>query len=285
MPISAEIVRSLHPYDIRILLALERLMKRYQWVPEDILKKSTRFSESELSYRLAGLLDLELAKSSSVPYKGYHLTFFGYDTLALLTLTRKGSVQALGALIGEGKESVVYEGLGFGPVVLKFHRVGQRSFITARKTRGYLPDYGHFPWIFVSTRSAQQEFEALKRLHPAVRVPVPVDANRNVIVMSQITGPNLHQCTVSDPQEVLSQILDAVSVAYRLGVIHGDLSEFNVMVDEEGAWIIDWPQWIPPDHPNADVILRRDIEHIITYFDRKYGIEQELDKVVSGVMG
>jgi RIO kinase 2 len=285
MPVSAENVRSLQKYDIKVLQALERLMRRYRWVPDDILKRSTGFSESELLYRLGRLMTMDMVKSSSVPYKGYQLTFAGYDALALHTLTGRGTVRALGCLLGEGKEAAVYEALGLGPVVLKFHRVGQRSFQSARLNRGYMPEYRHFPWIFASTESAKQEYDALKALHPMVSVPVPLDHNRNVVAMSFIGGLTLSRCTLADPEPVLERILENVTVAYRLGVIHGDLSEFNVMVEDDKVWIIDWPQWVDPAHPHADEILRRDIGNILNYFERKYGCSYPLEDTVARVIG
>ena len=286
MPLSAEDIRSLHKYDIRILLALERLMKKYRWVPQDILKQSTELSLSELKYRLGHLMELDMVKSSSVPYKGYQIVFAGYDALSLHSLTKRGSVQALGSLLGIGKEAHVYEALGMGLLALKFHRVGQRSFQSVRKNRGYMPEYKHFPWIFASAYSAKQEYDALKILYEnGVSVPVPVDINRNVVVMSLIQGVNLNQCTLGNPEETLDMILDNVAKAYHLGFIHGDLSEFNVMVDEDNMWIIDWPQWIEPGHPNADNILMRDLRNIITYFERKYGIVYLPEDAVSRVVG
>ncbi|MEA2033927.1 MAG: RIO1 family regulatory kinase/ATPase [Euryarchaeota archaeon] len=286
MSLSAEDVRSLHKYDIRILLALERLMKKYRWVPQDILKQSTALSLSELEYRLGHLMGLDMVKSSSVPYKGYQIVFAGYDALALHSLTKRGSVQALGSFLGIGKEALVYEALGMGLLALKFHRVGQRSFQSVRKNRGYMPEYKHFPWIFASVYSAKQEYDALKILYEnGVSVPIPVDINRNVVVMSLIQGVNLNQCTLGNPEETLDLILDNVAKAYHLGFIHGDLSEFNVMVDEDCVWIIDWPQWIEPGHPNADNILMRDLRNIITYFERKYGIVYLPEDALSRVVG
>src|SRR5690606_13458326 len=132
--------RSLHAYELRILLALERLMRRYQWVPLEVLRPATGFSESELSYRLGRLMAMDMVRYEKVPYEGYALVFNGYDTLALHTLTRRGTIQALGILIGVGKESEVCEAMGLGPVALKFHRVGQRSFQSARLKRGYMPE-------------------------------------------------------------------------------------------------------------------------------------------------
>jgi len=285
MPISADDVRTLHKYDIRILRALERLMKRYMWVPDDILRHATKLSESELDYRLGHLMAKNLVKSSSLPYKGYQMVFAGFDALALQSLTKKGSVRALGSLLGVGKESDVYEAMGFGAVVLKFHRVGQRSFQSVRLNRGYMPEYKHAPWIFVSSLSAQREFEALNALESAINVPHPIDRNRNVIVMSEIQGLTLSQCTLEHPQEALDQIMKQVIAAYRLGYIHGDLSEFNIMADGEEIWIIDWPQWIEPDHPNAETILRRDLNNVITFFARKYGTSLTTEEAYELVIG
>lgn len=285
MPVPAEYVQNLHAHELRILFALERLMRRYRWVPLEVLRSTTGYSESELSYRLGRLMAMDMVKYEKVPYEGYALVFNGYDALALKTLTRRGTIQALGTLIGVGKESEVCEAMGLGPVVLKFHRVGQRSFQSVRLKRGYMPDIGHCPWLFASSMSARMEYEALKMLHPDVSVPLPIDLNRHVLVMSFVQGIDLVRATLEEPEGVLDDILGNVREAYMHGIIHGDLSEFNVMVNEEGeCWLIDWPQWVEIDHPNADDLLRRDIENILQYFRRKYGIEYAYDEALAKVV-
>ncbi|MDD1667194.1 MAG: phosphotransferase [Methanomicrobiales archaeon] len=285
MPISAEAVRNLQENDLRVLHALERLMKRYQWVPLEILGRATGFGEKETLFRLSRLLALGMAKYEKVPYDGYTLVFAGYDALALDALAAKDTVKALGPFIGEGKESVVYEGLGVGRLVLKFHRVGQRSFQSARVKRGYMPEEGHVPWIFASALSAGREFLALQKLHPKVPVPVPVERNRHVVVMSFVHGMILSKCTPEDPPAVLATILRHVKEAYRLGVIHGDLSEFNVMVEGDRCVLIDWPQWVETDHPNAGETLERDLRVVLGYFERKFGIGYPLDRALAEVTG
>ncbi|MDD4254914.1 MAG: serine/threonine protein phosphatase [Methanofollis sp.] len=284
MSVSPERVRALHKYDLRVLLSLERLMQRYEWVPLDALKASTKLSDSELEYRLQRLIEWNLIRYDAVPYPGYALMFGGYDVIALRTLTQKGTVSALGSLIGVGKESEVYEGLGLGPVVLKIHHVGQQSFQAVRKERGYMPESGHCPWIFASACSAEQEFTALQKLSPEVSVPLPIDRSRHVVVMSQIMGVNLNRCTLDEPRLILDEILENVGRAYAKGFIHGDLSEYNVMVDESRVWIIDWPQWIATNHPNADTILRRDIENVLRFFKRKYRIDYPTEEAVRSVV-
>lgn len=283
MPVSADQVRSLHPYELRILLSLEHLMKRFEWVPLEIIRESTSFSEGELGYRLGRLIANDLVRYQKAPYEGYALVFNGFDALALHTLTERNTVTALGSLVGVGKESVVYEALGLSPVILKFHRVGQRSFHAVRLARGYLPDQGHLPRIFASVYSADREYRALKLLHPAVKVPLPIDRNRHVVVMSLIEGPLLCRAVLPNPRASLDEILVHVQTAFHRGVIHGDLSEFNVMVEGEHCYLIDWPQWIETTHQNAEEILRRDVGNIITFFKRKFGIDHSPEEAIAEV--
>ena len=285
MPLSADVIRSLQPYDIRVLHALERLMRRFEWVPVDDLRGATRFSEKEVQYRLGRLMARDLVRFDAVPYRGYALIFNGLDSLALHALSGRGSLRALGSLIGEGKEAQVFEGLGLAPVAIKFHHVGQRSFNSVRLNRDYLPERTHCPWIFASRLSAEQEFEALTRLQSRVSVPEPIAIERHAIVMDLIGGTTLNRAPIDDPEAVLERILDAVREAYRLGVIHNDLSEFNVMIDEDRVVLIDWPQWVGPDHPNSRAILERDLDNILTFFARKYRIRRELNSVVESVVG
>jgi RIO kinase 2 len=286
MPLSADTIRSLEPYDLRVLHSLERLMKRYRWVPFEDLKGDAGLSGPETLYRLGRLMDRGMARYEKVPYEGYALVFGGYDALALHALSERGIVAALGAFVGVGKESVIYRGLGLSELALKFHRVGQRSFHSARAKRGYLPQKGHIPWIFASAHSARREFEALTLLHPAVSVPLPVTRNRNLVVMGWVAGTNLHRCTVEEPAGVLREVLDQVARAYRCGVIHGDLSEFNLMVGEEGGvTLIDWPQWVETTHPNASEYLRNDLGNILAYFRRKYRLDYTLGEALAEVTG
>jgi len=283
MAISADHVRTLHKYEISILQALERLMRKYEWVPLETLVKTVGLAESEVMYRIGRLMEKGMVRYDTVPYEGYSLVFTGYDTLALRSLTRKGSVKALGCLIGVGKESVVYEGIGLGPVVLKFHHVGQRSFQSVRLNRDYIPANIHSPWIFTSRQSAEREFQALKRLHPGVKVPLPIDHNRHVVVMEFIEGVNLNNARVEDPEELLEEIIGELGKAYQCGVIHADFSEFNIMVNEGGCTLIDWPQWMETDHPNAGTVLTRDVSNILAYFQRKYKVQSSIEETLQCV--
>lgn len=284
MAVAAEYVRTLNKYEKSILLALERGMKRYSWVPLEHLKTATKLSESEINYRLSRLIAWGMVRFNPVPYDGYALVFGGYDTLALATLTQKGTIAALGSQIGEGKESVVYDALGLGPVAIKFHRVGGRSFSSARLNREYMEE-GHCPWLIASRRSAEREYEALKALHPKVSVPLPIAHNRHAVVMELISGLNLGRTRLEAPDEALDTILENVRAAWEAGIIHADLSEYNILVEDGRFVIIDWPQWVGTDHPNAGAIIGRDIDNILTFFKRKYEITRDREVAMQCVTG
>jgi RIO kinase 2 len=89
-----------------------------------------------------------------------------------------------------------------------------------------------------------------------------------------------------------------VKKTYKLGIIHGDLSEFNILIDSEGDFvIIDWPQAIevgkkgkldklPFEEVEYDeeYYLKRDLENLLRYF-KKYGIDKDIDKLYNYVIG
>jgi RIO kinase 2 len=285
MVVAPERIRSLHKYEKSILSALERSMRRYAWVPLEQIRVSTGLSESEVNYRISRLMEWGMVRFNAVPYDGYSLVFGGYDTLALATLSRKNIISALGPKIGEGKESVVYEALGLGPVAMKFHRVGQRSFTSARVNREYMPETGSCSWLLASRRSAEREYAALTALHLRVSVPLPVGQNRHVVVMGLIHGQNLNRCRLEDPGAVLDEILAGVRTAYTMGLIHADLSEYNILVEDGRCIFIDWPQWVETSHPNAEAIVTRDIVNILTFFSRKYKLAYDREAAVQCVTG
>jgi RIO kinase 2 len=146
-------------------------------------------------------------------------------------------------------------------------------------------DDGHCPWLIASRRSAEREYEALKILHPKVSVPLPIAQNRHTVVMSLINGGILNRCILESPEEVLEEILDNVRGAYQAGVIHSDLSEYNILVEDGKCVLIDWPQWIETTHPNAATILERDLDNILAFFRRKYQMNPDREEAVRCVTG
>ena len=120
------------------------------------------------------------------------------------------------------------------------------------------------------------EVDALFRLAAAgVRVPQPYDCLDGVLLMELITdaqgdvAPRLGDVTMSAEQAIADHALVMQYIVRMLdvGLIHGDLSEFNVLVDEQGPVIIDLPQAVDAaGNNNAQSMLTRDVNNMRRYY-------------------
>jgi RIO kinase 2 len=106
--------------------------------------------------------------------------------------------------------------------------------------------------------------------------------------MGMIEGAELANWRrIPKPDAILRRILRNVRKAYlKAGVVHADLSEYNIILKPNmGILIIDWPQYVTKDHPNAVELLSRDILNILEYFRRKHKITAKLDESLDYVTG
>jgi RIO kinase 2 len=70
----------------------------------------------------------------------------------------------------------------------------------------------------------------------------------------------------------------------QLGIIHGDLSEFNIFVNPHGCELIDLPQYVTFSHPNANELLYRDVDNVLTFFKKKYRINRDIQEVCNSII-
>ena len=135
------------------------------------------------------------------------------------------------------------------------------------------------------------EVDALYRLAAAgVRVPKPYNFHAGVLLMELVTDANGNAAPRLNDMEFTPEqarghfqtLLRQVVLMLCAGVIHGDLSEFNILVSEEGPVIIDLPQAVDAAGNNhARAMLERDVANLTAYFGRfapellssKYGRE------------
>ena len=285
---AAQVLTQLESYDLRVLQGIELGMIQHEYVPFDAVARYSGLNEGELEHRLRNLDRLDLLYRQRTPYLGYIMNYTAYDCLALNALVKAGSLEALGPSVGIGKEADVYEGAApeSRKVAVKFHRLGRTSFRDTRRKRDYIADRHHISWLYQSRLAAENEYRALKLMHEAgVAVPEPFDQNRHAVVMEYLDAVQLSDVVeLDEPMELLTDILDNVRKAYAAGVIHSDLSEYNVMVNAVGrVWIIDWPQYTASNHPNSEERLSRDVGNVAYYFQRKYGTELTTEEAVDYV--
>jgi len=122
------------------------------------------------------------------------------------------------------------------------------------------------------------EVEALYRLSDAgVRVPQPYGCFDGVLLMELVldgdgdVAPRLNDVHLTEEQalEDHATIMHNVARMLSVGVVHGDLSEFNVLLDEYGPVIIDLPQAVDASgNNNAKAMLERDVNNMTTYYSQ-----------------
>jgi RIO kinase 2 len=211
------------------------------------------------------------------------------DLLALKFYADKDYAHALGKLIAKGKESDVYEVLsGKGELyALKLFRLGRTSFRDVTRKRHASPKQLN-TWLDVNYEAARREFNALSRLAEVTKnVPVAVATNRHTVLLKELPGVRLtNRPELVDARKAFREIMDTVRDAYtKAGMINGDLSEYNILTDGAAVWLIDWPQWVGKDHPNAKELMKRDVGAVEKFFERSYGLSADIDALVGYVTG
>lgn len=122
------------------------------------------------------------------------------------------------------------------------------------------------------------EVDALYRLAAAgVRVPRPYICFEGVLLMDLVTDAGGHVAPRLNDTELTEELaltyhaflLRQVVLMLCAGVIHGDLSEYNILVDADGPVIIDLPQAIDAaGNMQAEAMLARDVDNLRTFFSQ-----------------
>ncbi|MDI9610790.1 MAG: RIO1 family regulatory kinase/ATPase [Archaeoglobales archaeon] len=264
----------------KILRAIFRNLWNYKYVPLNVISDSAKINEEKTRRILKALGDQGIVLNKFTEYEGATLTFSGLSLYSLHLLVESGQVKAIGKKMGEGKESLVYNCISKqGEAVIKFHKLGYQSFKKVVEKR----DYGNLNFLVLSIRSAKREFSALRKLR-GLAVPEAYAWEGNAVLMQLIDAKELFKVRVDNPEELLDSILEEVAKFYRRGVIHGDLSPFNVLVNESGFWIIDFPQSLEVGEDNWKEILLRDLENLLKYFSRTYRIERDMNSTIEKII-
>ncbi len=285
---AAKLLPDLEKEDLRILMAIEIGMKRSEYVKINNIKFYSRYKMEETLFRLNKIHKLDLIIRDSSKYEiGYTLNSIAYDLLALHTLVEKNIISQLGPLIGKGKESDVYSCMDDNENIyaLKIYRMGRTSFKSIKRSRDLTGERSHLSWLYINRLAAKKEFEVLKMIYKLnLNTPKPIGYNRHIVVMSYLRGKELvYYKSIKNPDKIFNRIIKQMEIIYqKANIIHGDLGEFNIVLDEKGnILIIDWLQWIPSDHPNATSILERDIRNVCNYFQKKFNIESDVNKIIT----
>lgn len=132
-----------------------------------------------------------------------------------------------------------------------------------------------------------QEFEVMKTLHSAgAKVPKPWARGENAILMSYVgdlgrPAPTLHGAAL-DPSVVsrlFHAVMDNVELMLRHGIVHGDLSAYNILLWNDDVTLIDFPQAVDTNqNSNARALFGRDVARVCAYFAR-HGVHADASQL------
>ncbi len=258
----------------------------YGFANEGMISRMSRLPIERVTFAVDKLEKKGLVMRQSGKYA---LTKEAAEALAMREYVKRDLIAALGAPIGKGKESDVYEALNEegATFALKFFKLGRISFTKVR-TKRTLDRTMIRSWMSANYEAAKREYHALKRLQGlSDSFPTPVAYNRSTVLFDQLSGVALSERPeLDDPGAILRLVLDAARVAYvKAHLINGDLSEYNVLTDGARVWLIDWPQAVESTHPNEAELLKRDVFGVVRFFQRAYGVSVSPESALRYVRG
>lgn len=202
--------------------------------------------------------------------------------LVLYKLMNDGYFDTLDYPISTGKEGNVFKASGkkYGNVALKIYRVGNANF---NRIGEYIRGDRRFKYVGKDRKKiiftwAQKEFRNLRIMFDAgVRVPEPLEFLDNVVVMKYIgtniaPAPMIKDVEIENPEKTYKDVVRMYKLILKSGLVHGDLSEFNMLYFRKKVYIIDVGQAVTREHPRFFELLRRDVFNIARYFG-KLGVE------------
>ncbi|MFY4811530.1 serine/threonine-protein kinase Rio1 [Haloarcula sp. AONF1] len=210
---------------------------------------------------------------------------------ALYKLVQDGHIDAFGGPISTGKEANVYTALsGETEVAVKVYRINASDF---KDMRSYLDGDPRFEGIGsdkkkVVTAWVRKESSNLKRARRAgVRTPEPIAVERNVLVMEYLgteegRSKRLSEVHIENPETAYEVVKEYTRRLYDAGLVHGDLSEYNIVFHEGQLYIIDLGQAVTIHHPNADDFLERDCRNVANFFARQ-GVDATPEELLAYV--
>jgi RIO kinase 1 len=207
---------------------------------------------------------------------------------ALYKLVQDGYVEAFGGPLSTGKEANVYVAAApEGEVAVKIYRINASDF---RSMRDYLDGDPRFEGIGSDKKKVvvawtKKEFANLQRAKRAgVRVPDPIAVQRNVLVMEYLGGVDdrarrLNEVDIENPEVAYQVVREYMRRLFRIGLVHGDLSEYNIVVHEGELVVLDLGQAVTIHHPNYQDFLERDCLNVANFFARQ-GVETDGDQLL-----
>jgi RIO kinase 1 len=250
-------------------------------------KVDKRLSRKQKAYEIGSLMK----NKRSEDYQVIEEVFDKSTLMVVYDFMNKGIIDEIHGVVNAGKEARVYYGKDTegNELAIKIYLTSSADF--KKGMIPYIEGDPRFAHVKRDTRSliytwAQKEYKNLQRAKDAgVNVPEPLAIQKNVLVMNFIgkdgeRAPLMKEVVLEDPNQIFEILLDYIKLLYvEAGLVHADLSEYNVMIWNDKPVIFDVAQSVLIKHPMAEKFLRRDLENLHKYFKRKVSDIMSVDEM------
>jgi len=190
--------------------------------------------------------------------------------------------------VSAGKESVLFWGVNEKDesVALKIYLVSTSNF---KKREPYILGDPRFSHVKKGTKNmvylwAKKEFRNLTQCYDAgIPVPRPLHITNNVLAMDFVgeNGAPAKQLLNSEVDENdYTQAISILSALYQKAkLVHGDFSEYNIFKTKNGLVVFDLGSAVDLRHPNSKEFLKRDINNITKFFNKRGILVEDSDKI------
>ena len=238
----------------------------------------------------------KMAKKTSGHKEAWKVWGDVFDQFTEVTMQRLISQRRLAGLISPlkiGKEANVFLGRGAPDEVLvvKIYRLTTCDF---NKMYDYMKGDPRFGSLVKKRRKViflwtQREYRNLLMAHEAgIRCPVPHAIRNNVLVMDLIgkdgqPAQQLKQQPPKNPKKFFEEVVKMMRKLHKAKLVHGDLSEYNILNNDELPVFIDMSQATVYENPNWMMYMDRDCHNIAKYF-AKLGVDTSDEKLKAMIL-
>ena len=257
-------------------------------------KVDKRLSRKQKAYETESLMK----NKRSEDYQVIEEVFDKSTLMVIYDFMNKQVIDEIHGVVNAGKEARIYWGKDPDgkELAIKIYLTSSAEF--KKGMLPYIEGDPRFAHVRRDTRSliytwAQKEFKNLQRAKLAgVNVPEALAVQKNVLIMEFIgkkgeRAPLMKETALEDSEKVFKRLLLAIKKLYsKAGLVHADLSEYNIMIWKGKPVIFDVAQSVLVKHPMAERFLRRDLKNLHRYFKGQVAdilsVDEMYEKVVSG---
>ncbi|MFW6375722.1 MAG: serine protein kinase RIO [Thermoplasmatota archaeon] len=226
--------------------------------------------------------------------KTYDEVFDKSTLLLIYDMMTDGYFDIIENPISTGKEAKVFKGLKKDgtPVAIKVMRINTAVF---KKYRKYIEGDYRFKDIPSGRKLvftwAKKEYKNLRKMHEGgIRVPEPYGVSKNILVMEYLEhlghpAPMVKDVKMdeNDVEMIYEEVMGYMTKLYnKIEFVHGDMSEYNILISQSLPYLIDVSQSVPLSHPHAEELFNRDVDNLARYFS-EMGIDTSKEQIIDKI--